>query len=159
MAIRVTYPVPTSSFPDIRLARPLCARSVAAGDQPHASLICEVRVRPLNEHAHAISEADEVHDVNEEPEPPRDPAEDAETPEVRDGAVPAYRREIALVEVPELHRRLVTQQKFDVFRRSLAFLVRRRRHPGYTHSPIIRQCREVADHEDFRVIGHGQIRI
>src|SRR5688500_734763 len=80
---------------------------LGVGDQPDASLIREIRVRPLQQDAQPVPEPHEKHDVDEEPEPPREPTYDSEAPEVRDRLITANGRQIALVQVLERQRRLI----------------------------------------------------
>src|SRR5690349_23891855 len=137
-------------------ARPL---DFGTSDQPDPSLIREVRIGPLQQHAHAIAEAYQVHDVYEQPEPPREPSRDLESPEIGNRFVPADRRKVALVEVSERNRRLVAQQQLDVLRRALALLIGARRNPRNSDAPSIREVREISDDENLRVAGNGQIRL
>ena len=64
-----------------------------AGDQPRAALVGEVRVGPLEQHAHAVPEPREIHDVKEEPEPPREVPPHAKPGELRHRLVASDRGE------------------------------------------------------------------
>src|SRR6185312_13617616 len=74
------------------------------GDQPRATLICEVRVRPLQQNTKSVTEADEIRDVDSEPQEPREPSTHLDLPaeQVRDRLSATDRREVALVEIIEV---------------------------------------------------------
>src|SRR2546422_1638269 len=71
------------------------------GDQPRASAIGEVRPRPLEQHQHAVAEADQEEDVHEDPDQPREESAEMELPDVSHGLAAADDRELAFVPVAE----------------------------------------------------------
>ena len=75
--------------------------SVAHGDQPRTTFVREVAVPPLDQHAEAIAESREVHDVEEEPEPPREASRHLQATKIRNRAMSADRRQVALVAIDE----------------------------------------------------------
>jgi hypothetical protein len=60
-----------------------CGLHVNAGNETHPALIREVGVRPLQQHAHTVAEADEIQNVDEEPDDQRDEAGQVKMSKVR----------------------------------------------------------------------------
>ena len=78
------------------------ARRRRAGDQARAAPERDVRVGPLEEHQHAVAEADQEEDVDREPGEPREEARELEAAgQLAHGLAAADRREAALVAVAE----------------------------------------------------------
>src|SRR6185503_9247730 len=76
----------------------------------------------------------------------------------RHRAKAADRREIALVDVAEWTSWLTRDQSEDVLRRARSRLNRGGGDTGHGLA-VRRHCRQIADDEDLRMIGHAQIRI
>src|SRR5688500_17148902 len=98
--------------------RPPLGRS----DEPHATLIGQVAVRPLHEHTDPVAEADEIHDVHEQPEQPRNASAEPERSEICDRSRSADYCQVALVAVAKGQRRSLAHQPPDVARGALTLL-------------------------------------
>src|SRR4051794_22149308 len=72
-----------------------------AGDQPRAAPTRHEAEHPPQEHEQPVLEADQVVEVDDEPRDPGHQAAEANDVQIGDGAGPADRREVALVEVVE----------------------------------------------------------
>ena len=133
-----------------------------ARDQARAAAVGQEAARPADEHDDPVGEPDQVRDVDAEPQQPRGEAalaaERAQPRDVRHAGEPADDRDVALVAVPERLVRPIEHPAPDDAgrvrpaldaalgdaRRGLPFLPRL--HGG------------IADHEDLRMAGHGQVR-
>src|SRR5688500_19135352 len=73
--------------PRARPAATASAKPRLLRDDPNAALVGEVGVRPLEQHAQPVAEADEIHDVKHEPEPPCEPPGEVKAPKIGDRLV------------------------------------------------------------------------
>ncbi len=55
-------------------------------DQPHTSLVREVRIGPLDEHAQPVPKSNQIHNVKREPEHPCKSSREADLPQIVYGA-------------------------------------------------------------------------
>src|SRR5688572_11843688 len=126
------------------------------GDEPHAALIGEVRVSPLQQHAQPVSKSDQVHDMDEEPEKPRQAAGEFYLAEIGYRAGASDRREIALVEVVKVLAGLVAQVAQNVPRGRGSLLIRRRT-DARNHPSVLNDNSEISNGENLGMARHREI--
>src|SRR5579862_5534469 len=68
-------------------------------------------------------------------------------------------RQISLVEIMKWLHRLAPQAAHDRARHVMPLLDRRLRHSRKRLASLMREKRQIADHENFRMPGHGAVRL
>src|SRR5437763_6027679 len=128
-------------------------------NEPGAKSVPEKRIAPFEEHAQTVSEACQIQNVQEEPEPPCGVPRDVNpVTEVADRFVATNGRQVALVSISEIASAFAPNRVEDVSRRDASALNRPLGHTGHWLS-VRRHHREVADHENLRMMRDAQIRL
>src|SRR5664279_601506 len=133
-----------------------------AGDDPRplGAAAAEEARRPAQHHDEAVLVADQVPDVNPKPDQPGREATEADEAEVRDGAPPSDRGQVALVDVAKRLGLFTAEPAFDRRRGVRALLNRHGRQPGEIAHPAvaIADLRHVAEGDHLGMTGQGEVR-
>src|SRR5258708_894878 len=135
-----------------------CATVPAAGDQPRATLVADIRPCPLDQHQHPILETDQEKDVHHQPGQPGQQARQMEPANFGDRVGAPDGRHRAPIEIVDRFGRLTANQSADVGRGGLALLNGDWRDPRQHLAVGVLQRGEVANDEDFRMTGDAEVR-
>src|SRR3954462_9235520 len=106
----LSLPLPGGNW-RCRLGSSPSGQICAAGDQPCAAFICDIRPRPLNKDQQTVAKTNQKQDMHEQPQEPGDKSGDGDLSTLRDASGSADRGQTAFVPVVEGGSRLRSWHK------------------------------------------------